>query len=117
MTQPANVIVHIRDASEELDGPALQEAIEHRCQHLATEFHEADRFEVTISPDGNAVSAHARASGKKTDVSSHAEASDERQAADAALDRLERELRSRHDKRIFAPRRDARRSRESEKAS
>ena len=48
--------------------------------------------------------------GKDTSISAHATAPHEKQAADAALDRLERELRNRHDKRIFMPRREARRA-------
>jgi ribosome-associated translation inhibitor RaiA len=107
MTRDATVIVHFKDVERSED---LHEALEKRCQHLAEEFNETDRFEISITPDRNEISAHARATGKDTDVAAHATAPEERQAADAALDRLERELRSRHDKRIFAPRREARRA-------
>ena len=108
MARDATVIVHFRDV-ERTD--ELHEALERRCQHLADEFSETDFFEISLSPDNNDVSAHAKVTGKSTSISAHATAPHEKQAADAALDRLERELRSRHDKRIFTPRREARRAR------
>ncbi len=113
MTRDATVIVHVKGVEQ---SDELREAVEKRCQHLAEEFSETERFEVSISPDRNDVSAQAHASGKNTDVAAHASGADPRQAADAALDRLERELRSRHDKRIFAPRREARRAKAAKKA-
>ena len=110
MSGDATVIVHFKDVERSED---LHEAIEKRCHHLAEEFTEADRFEVSIELDGKDITAHARVVGKSTSVASHATASQERPAAEAALDRLERELRSRHDKRIFTPRREAKRSKAS----
>ena len=101
------VIVHFKGLEEHTE---LQEAVEKRCLHLADEFAETDLYEVSISPDANDLTAHAKVTGKQTSVSSHATAPDPQQAADAALDRLERELRKDHDKRIFAPRREARRA-------
>ena len=44
-----------------------------------------------------------------TDVGAQAEASEPGPAADQVLDKLERQLRTLHDKRIFSQRRDARR--------
>ncbi len=114
MTREATVIVHLKDVEKRDE---LQEALETRCQTLAQEFGETDRFEISITPDRNDITAHARAIGKNTDVAAHASAPDERQAADAALDHLERELRNRHDKRIFAPRREAKRAKASQKTS
>ncbi len=113
MTRDATVIVHFKDLKH---NDELNEAIETRCQRLADEFSETTRFEVSLAVDHNEITAHTRASGKNTDVAAHASAPEGRQAADAALDRLERELRSRHDKRIFAPRREAKRAKESKKA-
>jgi ribosome-associated translation inhibitor RaiA len=113
MASEATVVVHFKDV-EHTD--ELRETIEKRCQHLAEEFSETTRFEVSLSQDGKEITAHTRASGKNTDVAAHASAPEERQAADAALHRLERELRSRHDKRIFSPRREAKRAKEAEKA-
>lgn len=112
MAQDATVIVHFKDVEHDND---LDEAMEKRCKHLAEEFTETVRFEISLEAGHNEVTAHARASGKNTDVAAHGSAPEARQAADAALDRLERELRSRHDKRIFAPRREAKRAREAKK--
>ena len=110
-TPQARVIVHFKGVSKDQEQHAeLQKAVEKRCRHLAEEFAETNRFEVSISAEANELTAHAKASGKNTSVTSHASAAEPRAAAEAALDRLERELRRVHDKRIFAPRREARRA-------
>lgn len=114
MANDATVIVHFRDV-ERTD--ELNEALEKRCLHLAEEFSETERFEISLTPDRNDISAHAKVTGKNTDIAAHATAPHEKQAADAALDRLERELRSRHDKRIFGARRAAKKSKASERGS
>ena len=44
-------------------------------------------------------------------VATHADASEPGPAADRVLDKIEKQLRKVHDKRIFAPRREARRER------
>lgn len=117
MTTSPTVMVHLREVLH-LDGASeLQEAVEQRCQQLAEEFHEADRFEVHVTPVGNGFNAQARATGKKTDVAAQSAAAQPRPACDAALDKLARELRSRHDKRIFKPRRQARRDKAARKGS
>jgi ribosomal subunit interface protein len=103
----ANVVLHFKDVEHD---EALQEALERRCEHLASEFQETDRYEISLTPERNEISAHAKVTGKNTSVASHATAPDARQAAEAALDRLERELRKDHDKRIFKPRREAQRA-------
>jgi ribosome-associated translation inhibitor RaiA len=112
MSRDATVVVHFKDVER---SDALNEAVEKRCLNMAEEFTEVDRFEISITPDRNDISVHARASGKGTDVAAHANAPHEVTAADTALDRLERELRSRHDKRIFTPRREARKAKNSRK--
>ena len=110
-TTQATVIVHFKGLQKGLEQrDELQEAVDKRCRHLAEEFPETDRFEVSIGAEANDLTAHAKATGKNTSVSSHASAPEPRAAAEAALDRLERELRRVHDKRIFAPRREARRA-------
>ena len=45
--------------------------------------------------------------GKNTDAAAHAAAGEVRQAGERALDKLERELRRHHDKKIFGQRREA----------
>jgi len=113
MTRDTTVIVHFGDVER---SEQLSEALERRCQELAGEFIETDRYEISLAPENSEVSAHAKATGKDTSVSAHARAPSERQAADAAFDRLERELRNRHDKRIFTPRREARRAKAARRA-
>ena len=85
----------------------VRDSIEARCQHLAGEFPEVTRFEITCLEDGTGFTVHAHATGKGTDVDSHAGASELAPAADQVLDKLERQLRRVHDKRIFGQRRDA----------
>ena len=107
MAGDSNLVIHLKDVEHDDE---LREALEKRCNHLAEEFHETDRYELTLTPERNEISAHAKVIGKKTSVASHATAPEARQAAESALDRLERELRKDHDKRIFRPRREARRA-------
>ena len=108
MAQDAGVIVRFKDFANNLE---VREILEARCHHLAEEFPETSHYELTLSLDSDDVSAHAHVSGKHTQFASHASASDMRQAGELAIDKLERELRREHDKRIFAPRREAQRAR------
>lgn len=105
MVQDADVIVRFKDFANNNE---VREILETRCRHLAQEFPETSHFELTLSLDNTEVSAHAHVTGKRTQAASHAMSNDMRQAGEIALDKLERELRRDHDKRIFAPRRDAR---------
>ena len=107
MAADSTVIVHFRDVERD-DG--LHEILERRCEHLGAEFHETRRYEISITLDNNEISVHAKVTGKNTSIASHARAPEARQAGEAALDRLERELRKDHDKRIFTPRRAAKRA-------
>jgi putative sigma-54 modulation protein len=86
-----------------------REAIEKRCAHLAEEFQEITRIEITLSEDGAGYTVHGHVTGKGSDVDAQAEASDLAVGADRLLDKLERQLRKHHDKRIFTQRRTARR--------
>jgi ribosome-associated translation inhibitor RaiA len=106
MAEDATVIVHFKDVDRDDE---LHDLLEKRCEHLAAEFPETSRYELSITPVNNDINVHARVSGKNTSIASHAAASQARQAAETALDRLERELRKDHDKRIFTPRRAAKR--------
>ncbi len=87
----------------------VREAIEKRCAHLAEEFQEITRVEVTLSEDGAGYTVHGHVTAKGSDVGAQAEASDLGAAADRLLDKLERQLRKHPDKRIFTQRRTARR--------
>jgi ribosome-associated translation inhibitor RaiA len=107
MAQDADVIVRFKDfaTNDEIKG-----ILEARCRHLAQEFPETSHYELTLSLDADDVSAHAHVTGRRTQVAAHAKSDDLRQAGERALDKLERELRREHDKRIFAPRREAQRA-------
>jgi ribosome-associated translation inhibitor RaiA len=106
MANDATVIVHFGDVEH---SDELNEALERRCRHLGDEFSETDRFEISLTPEHNDISVHAKVTGKNTSIAAHASGPHAKPAAEAALDRLERELRNRHDKRIFAARREAKR--------
>ena len=106
MSRNPSVVLHFRDL--EIDD-VVREAVERRCDHLADEFHEVNRFELTISENGTGFIAHGHATGKNTDVATHAEAEAARTASDQVLDKIERQLRRVHDKRIFGRRREAQR--------
>jgi ribosomal subunit interface protein len=106
VTQHPTVLVHTKDLEIE---ERIRDSIERRCAHLSDEFHEAVRFEITISEDGAGFLVHGHATGKHTDVATHVNASEPGPAADRMLDKIEKQLRKLHDKRIFAQRRDAQR--------
>jgi len=102
------VVVRFKDLEVDVE---TKEVLEKRCLHIGEEFKEVASFELTLSPESDDVSAHAHAVGKNTRTASKASGPDARVAGDRALDKLERELRTDHDKRIFAPRREAQRQR------
>ena len=106
MSRSPSVVLHFRDL--EIDD-VVRESVQRRCDHLADEFHEVNRFELTISENGSGFIVHGHATGKNTDVATHAEAEVARTASDQVLDKIERQLRRVHDKRIFSRRREAQR--------
>ena len=106
MSRSPSVVLHFRDL--DIDD-VIRETVQRRCDHLADEFHEVSRFELTISENGNGFTVHGHATGKNTDVATHAEAEVVRTASDQVLDKIERQLRKVHDKRIFSQRREAQR--------
>ena len=109
MADHANIVVHFKDLEVDEE---LRDHIEGRCTHLAAEFPEVTRFEVTLEPGPNSVECHGLVSGKRTRVAAHANGAElPRQACDAFLDKIERELRTEHDKRIFTQRRKAQKNR------
>ena len=100
------VVVHFKDV--EIDD-IVRESVQKRCEHLADEFREARRFEVTIEESGLGYDVHGHATGKHTDVATHAHAENPRMASDQVLEKIEKQLRKSHDKRIFSQRREAQR--------
>ncbi len=107
MTDEMTVVIRFKDVPE---SDELRDELEKRCRHFAAEFPETTRYEVTLSPTSPEVFAQTHVTGKGTDIAAHASASEPRQAAERALDKLERELRREHDKRIFGRRREAQRA-------
>jgi len=107
MSDMPKVVVHHRDVHI---GANLLESIERRCATLADEFSEASRFELSFENHGMTVRGLAHATGRRTDLATHAEASDPGIVVDRVLDKIERQLRRSHDKRVFGRRRDARRA-------
>ena len=106
MTQSPLVITNFKDLPHDDD---VRDSIERRGQHLVEEFKEITRIELTLAEDGGNVSVHGHVTGKHRDVGAHATASKAGPAADQVLDKLERQLRTLHDKNIFTQRREARR--------
>jgi len=103
--QDTNVVIHFRDITADEE---VRDHLQLRCQGLADEFPETTRYEITLQQGGGSVSAQARVTGRKTDAAAHIEDGiNLRHAGDQVLDKLERELRREHDKRIFAARRKA----------
>lgn len=87
----------------------VRDVIEKRCEVLHAEFQELSRVEITLEETGNSYAAHAHVTGKNRDVGAQADANELLPAVDRLLDKLERQLRKIHDKRIFAQRREAQR--------
>jgi ribosome-associated translation inhibitor RaiA len=100
----AVVAIHFKDMAvlEEVRGE-----LERRCHELAGEFPELTHVDVTLSPDGSGHHASARASGRRTELASHAQAPSPGHAAHRVLDQLRHQLRRGHDKRVFSQRRRA----------
>jgi ribosome-associated translation inhibitor RaiA len=110
MKDRPQVVFHERDVEldREVDA-SIRSAIDRRCEHLAEEFREVAKFELTLEAEGAGFRVHAHATGKHTDVATHADAAEPGPAVDKALEGLAKQLRKQHDKRIFAQRRDAQR--------
>ena len=106
MAQPAPVVIHFKDLDS---NERVRENVEKRCQRLAEEFHEISHVEITIVEDGAGYAAQGHVTGKNIDLGTHAAASELAPAVDQLLDKIGRQLRRVHDKRIFAQRRDAQR--------
>jgi len=107
MVQGPPVIVHFREIP---NSEKVRRSIEARCENLASEFEEVKRFEITFTPLGAEVAAKGQATGKNTNVATQASGKNVRAAADQVIERIERQLRKIHDKRIFAQRREAQRN-------
>jgi ribosome-associated translation inhibitor RaiA len=98
------VVVHLKDVENE---EPVRESIEKRCVRLAEEFPEVDHFELKVDADGVGFLVHGHATGKNTDIATHATATEPGPAAEQVLDKIAKQLRKGHDKRIFSQRRAA----------
>ena len=107
MAEGPPVVVHFKEIP---NSEKVRDAIEARCEHFASEFQEVTRFEISFSPLGADVEAHGHATGKNTNVATQASGKNLRAAADQVLEKIEKQLRKNHDKRIFAQRREAQRN-------
>ncbi len=104
MSTKPSVVISFKDLPVH---ESVRETLEAGCQRLAAEFPETIRYDLTVAPDGAGHSAHAHVTGRNTEVATHAQAVELGEAVDRLLDKLERQLRRVHDKRIFSPRREA----------
>jgi ribosomal subunit interface protein len=110
MTERPIVMIHDKDLQLEPEvDERMRSSIERRCGELAEEFPEVGRFEFTLTLEGVRYQVHGHATGKNTDVATHADATDPGPAADKVIEKIAKQLRRNHDKRIFAQRRDAQR--------
>jgi len=101
----AVVAVHFKDMSV-ID--PVRDLVERRCAHLVDEFPELTHVHVTLSPDGRGHHASLHATGRRTEIAAHAQATEPGHAVDKLLDKVRHRLRRTHDKHIFMPRRRAR---------
>ena len=83
----------------------VREEASRRLSALADEFPEPSHIEVAFEPDGEGFSAHAHVTGGGIDVATSSHAPELPLAADRLFDRLAKQLRRAHDKRLFARRR------------
>jgi ribosome-associated translation inhibitor RaiA len=104
VTQRLTLVTNFKDLSKD---PVVREAIEKRGRHLAEEFDEIARIEVTLAADGVGFTAHGHVTGRRIDVATHAAAPQLLPAVERLLVKVERQLRRVHDKRIFTRRRAA----------
>jgi ribosome-associated translation inhibitor RaiA len=114
LAQRPTLVTNFKDLSKD---ETVRDAIEKRCQHLAEEFDEILRIEITLTADGVGFTAHGHVTGRQIDVATHAAATEMLPAAEKLLTKVGRQLRRAHDKRIFARRREAQRKSPKRKTS
>jgi ribosome-associated translation inhibitor RaiA len=107
MAADPTVVISFRDIDADDD---VRDRIDTRCRAFAEEFPETTRYEMTLAPDGAGHTAHVRVSGRDTHLDAHGTGIELDRAAEQALDKVHVQLRTVHDKRIFARRREARKS-------
>ncbi len=106
MTKNPSLVIHFKEVEQ--DEP-LRESIQQKSQQLGSEFHEVSKIEISVAPNGVGFIVNGHVTGKGTDIATQVEASELTPAVDSVFDKVERQLRKLHDKRIFAQRREAQR--------
>lgn len=109
----ALVVISFKDIAV---NETVRENVEKRCVALGGEFPETDRYEVILAADGAGTTAHVHATGRGVDVASQGDSTELSLAADRAIDTVAKQLRKIHDKKIYARRREAQRSREKQRS-
>jgi len=107
MTDNPSVVIHFKEVEQ--DEP-LRESIQKKSQRLGKEFNEVSRIEISLEPNGAGFIAHGHVTGTGTDIATQVEASELAPAVDSVFNKVERQLRKLHDKRIFVQRREAQRA-------
>jgi ribosomal subunit interface protein len=107
MTTNPSLFIHFSKEIEQDE--LLREFIEKRSDHLANEFREVSKVEISLAPNGAGFIANGHVTGKGTDFATQVKASELTPAVDSVFDKFERKLRKLHDKRIFGQRREAQR--------
>ncbi len=106
MTKNPSLVIHFKEVEQ--DEP-LRDSIHQKSQRLGSEFHEVSKIEISVAPNGVGFIVNGHVTGKGTDIATQVEASELTPAVDSVFDKVERQLRKLHDKRIFAQRREAQR--------
>ena len=108
MSDNPSVVIHFRDCEQ---SEKIRDSIDKHSERLAQAFREINQIEISLGPNGSGFVAHGHVTGKGTDVATQAEATELGPAAERVFDKVERQLRKIHDKRIFGQRREAQRDR------
>ncbi|MCG8589900.1 MAG: HPF/RaiA family ribosome-associated protein [Proteobacteria bacterium] len=103
-----SVVIRFKDLHND---PTVREHLEKRCARLASRVNDLTRLELTLTPNAGEFAASGQAAARGISVAAHAAAEDIHLVGERVLDKLERELRREHDKRIYGRRRTAQKAR------
>ncbi len=98
MTLKQNIAVNFKEIEV---NNGVRTFIEERCQEMLEEFPEVMSFDVSLAPDGIGFTARVHATGRNLDVvATHDSEKEVGHAADQVLDKVHRQLRKQHEKRV-----------------
>ena len=100
--------IHFQDVPHDAE---VRDAFERLSGDLEQAFPETDRFEVTLSHAGDVYRAHLHVTGKNLSVNASSDDREPQLALGDAFQKAHAQLRKRHDKTIFARRREAQKGR------